>query len=60
MISLSILPYAADRDHLRQSVMDLLNLNASIENIDVDGDSVGDLDETNLYFVGHSWVLLPV
>ncbi len=42
------------RDHLRQSVMDLLNLNASIENIDVDGDGVGDLDETNLYFVGHS------
>ncbi len=42
------------RDHLRQSVMDLLNLNASIENIDVDGDGVGDLDETNIYFVGHS------
>ncbi|WP_430460093.1 hypothetical protein ACQUQU_12840 [Thalassolituus sp. LLYu03] len=42
------------RDHLRQSVMDLLNLNASIGNIDVDGDGVGDLDEDNIYFVGHS------
>ncbi|WP_419811608.1 hypothetical protein [Bacterioplanoides sp.] len=42
------------RDHLRQSVMDLLNLNASIENIDVDGDGNGDLDENNVFFVGHS------
>ncbi len=42
------------RDHLRQSVMDLLNLNASVENIDVDGDGAGDLDKDNIYFVGHS------
>jgi len=42
------------RDHLRQAVMDLLNLNASIANMDVDGGGAGDLDEDNLYFAGHS------
>ncbi len=42
------------RDNLRQSVMDLLNLNASITTIDVDGDGVPDLDKDNVHFVGHS------
>jgi len=43
------------RDHMRQGVMDLLNLNASIPDMDVDGDgAAGDLDENNLFFAGHS------
>lgn len=46
------------RDHLRQAVMDMLNLNASIGAMDLDGASdgfaAGDLDEDNIYFVGHS------
>jgi hypothetical protein len=52
------------RDHIRQGVMDLLNLNASLENIgtainvDTDGDEDADfdgkLDTDKVYFVGHS------
>lgn len=42
------------RDHMRQAVMDLLNLNASLSKIDVDGDNNGDLDTNNVFFVGHS------
>jgi len=52
------------RDHIRQGVMDLLNLNASLENIgtainvDTNLDEVADfdgkLDTGRVYFVGHS------
>lgn len=42
------------RDALRQAVVDLLNLNASIASIDLDGDTIPDLDPTKVYFVGHS------
>jgi pimeloyl-ACP methyl ester carboxylesterase len=42
------------RDNMRQAVMDLLNLNATIASIDVDGDTVADLDAANVHFVGHS------
>lgn len=42
------------RDHLRQAVMDMLNLNASIAGMDIDGGGAGDLDEDNLFFAGHS------
>jgi pimeloyl-ACP methyl ester carboxylesterase len=42
------------RDHIRQAVMDMLNLNASIANMDIDGAGAGDLDEDNIHFVGHS------
>lgn len=48
------------RDHLRQAVMDLLNLNASIATMDIDGDGNGtnndnpDLDASNVHFAGHS------
>lgn len=42
------------RDHLRQAVMDMLNLNASIAGMDIDGAGAGDLDEDNIHFVGHS------
>ena len=46
------------RDHLRQATMDMMNLTASISGFDLDGAgsnfTAGDLDEDNLYFVGHS------
>ena len=52
------------RDHIRQGVMDLMNLNASLENIgdaikvDLNGDETADLDGAldtdNVFFVGHS------
>ena len=42
------------RDHLRQAVMDMLNLNASIAGMDIDGGGAGDLNVDNLHFVGHS------
>ncbi len=43
------------RDNLRQSTMDLLNLNATLAAIDIDGDgTVPDLDVTNVNYVGHS------
>jgi hypothetical protein len=34
--------------------MDIMNLTASIATMDIDGAGAGDLDEDNLYFVGHS------
>lgn len=44
------------RDNLRQAVMDLANLNASLGNIDIDGDgtATGDLDLTKVKYIGHS------
>jgi hypothetical protein len=39
--------FANSRDNLRQGVLDLLNLNASLENI-------ADIDTDRVYFVGHS------
>jgi len=41
-------------DNMKQAVMDLLNLNASIAGIDIDGDGSADLDEDNVHFIGHS------
>ena len=54
------------RDNMRQSVMDLMNLNASLARIDLDGDGNGvdgdsdgygdtpDLDVTKVKYIGHS------
>lgn len=48
--------FANSRDNLRQGVLDLLNLNASIEGLDIDGNPGNgpDLDPSRVYFVGHS------
>lgn len=47
--------FVNSRDNLRQGVIDLLNLNASIEGMDIDGIANGpDLDPSRVYFVGHS------
>jgi hypothetical protein len=43
------------RDNSRQAVMDLLNLNASLEFIDLDNDvNTTDIDETQVHYIGHS------
>jgi pimeloyl-ACP methyl ester carboxylesterase len=42
------------RDKNLQSQIDLVNLIASIGDIDVNGDSNGDFDTSNVYLVGHS------
>src|SRR5690554_1286912 len=47
--------FARTRDVMRQTVLDLMNLNASIADMDIDGDGVtGDLDSNKVYFIGHS------
>jgi pimeloyl-ACP methyl ester carboxylesterase len=42
------------RDNMRQGVMDLLNLNASLGSIDLDGDAAADLDTDEVNYIGHS------
>jgi pimeloyl-ACP methyl ester carboxylesterase len=42
------------RDNFRQGAVDLMHLNASLVNVDIDGDGVGDLDTNNVYFAGSS------
>jgi len=43
------------RDNMRQGVMDLLNLNATLATIDINGDgTVPDFDVTNVNYIGHS------
>ncbi|MFT5084142.1 MAG: hypothetical protein ACI9Y1_002194 [Lentisphaeria bacterium] len=47
--------FAGGRDNLRQMVIDLLNLNASIATMDLDADGIADdLDSGSVYFIGHS------
>ncbi len=43
------------RSNLQQMVLDLLNLNASLATMDIDGNGAADdIDESRVYFVGHS------
>jgi hypothetical protein len=43
------------RSNLQQMVLDLLNLNASLGGMDVDGDgSADDIDASRVYFIGYS------
>jgi len=43
------------RDNLRQAVMDLLNLNASLAALEIDGNAgTTDIDVTKVHFIGHS------
>ncbi|PHQ24226.1 hypothetical protein CLH62_14985 [Marinobacter guineae] len=51
-LNLSVLPLP--RDAARQAVVDLMNLNASIADIDFDADGTPDLNPSQVYFVGHS------
>lgn len=51
---INFLHFQTSRDNSRQGVMDLLNLNASVPFIDLDGDSAPDLDASNMFFAGLS------
>lgn len=42
------------RDNIRQSVMDLLNVAATIGDMDVDASSGADFDTDKVFFIGHS------
>jgi pimeloyl-ACP methyl ester carboxylesterase len=42
------------RDNIRQGVVDLMHLNASLASIDLDGIAGGDLDTDNVYVAGSS------
>jgi hypothetical protein len=44
----------ASRDNLRQGVVNLLALTRALPNLDLDGDSVGDIDPSRIAFVGQS------
>ena len=47
--------FARTRDAIRQTVLDMLNVAASIDDMDVNSDGTADdLDPANVYFVGHS------
>ena len=47
--------FATGTDNLRQMVIDLLNVNASIDTMDVNADSTADdLDPNNVFFIGMS------
>lgn len=42
------------RDNLREAVADLISLSRTVSTIDLNGDTVPDLDGSRIYFVGHS------
>lgn len=42
------------RDNLRQGVVDLFSLTASLPNLDFDGNGAGDVDTARVHFVGQS------
>jgi hypothetical protein len=44
----------ASRDNLRQGVVNLLALTRALPDLDLDGDSVGDIDPARIAFVGQS------
>ena len=44
----------ASRDNLRQGVVNLLALTRALPNLDLDGDTVGDIDPARIAFVGQS------
>src|SRR6185295_17644523 len=44
----------ASRDNLRQGVVNLLALTRALPGLDLDGDTVGDIDPTRIAFVGQS------
>ncbi|WP_045860516.1 MECDP-synthase [Teredinibacter purpureus] len=51
---INLLHFAGTRDSLRQMALDLLNLNASLATMDVDGDGEPDFDTSKVYVYGVS------
>ncbi len=51
----NLIHFQTARDNIRQAVMDLLNLNASLASIDLDGNTANtDIDITEVHYIGHS------
>ncbi|MEX2475665.1 hypothetical protein [Marinobacter sp.] len=46
--------FLTGRDNLRQGSVDLMNLRASLGEIDLDDNGTGDLATDNVFFIGHS------
>jgi pimeloyl-ACP methyl ester carboxylesterase len=42
------------RDNLRESAADLITLTRSLPNLNLDADPAGDIDPTNIHYLGHS------
>jgi len=51
---INLLSFQATRDNVRQSVLDILNLNASLEFMEFTDSGNGDFDLSNVHVVGHS------
>jgi hypothetical protein len=51
---INLFNFPRTRDNMRQGVVDLLNLSASIGDIDATGDGTPDFDTNNISFIGHS------
>ncbi len=52
---INLLNFANSRDSVRQATLDLLNVNASLDSMDVNADGEpNDLDINNVFFIGHS------
>ncbi|MRX28463.1 hypothetical protein [Kangiella sp. HZ709] len=52
--TINLLNLLASRDNLRQASLDLLTLEKAIPGMDIDGDSMPDLDASKVSFMGHS------
>jgi len=51
----NLVHFQTARDNLRQAVMDLLNLNASLASLDLDANAgTTDIDVTKVHYIGHS------
>lgn len=51
---INLFNFQRTRDNMRQASLDMMNLAASIGDMDVTGDGVADLDKDNIHFLGHS------
>lgn len=51
---INLFNFQRTRDNMRQASLDMMNLAASIGDMDVTGDGVADLDKNNIHFLGHS------
>ncbi|EAT11860.1 hypothetical protein HF888_01880 [Bermanella marisrubri] len=52
---IQLLSFQGTRDNMRQAIMDLMNLNASLEFMDfTDGNAGTDFDVSEVHFIGHS------
>ena len=53
-MNINIGNFLTSRDNFRQQIVDLMTLRLSIPTMDVDGDTVPDLNGDDVHFIGHS------